>query len=107
MTIQECREQHKKLWMWIAKETERLQEFVFKEDYFLAHPELPKPKKHCYLCEYALQFPYYGDMCVNCPLNDTKEECANSTSAYRKWKSNTKSVEEAAKLAEQIANLKF
>lgn len=107
MTLEECRENHKKLWNWIADETRKRGVKILKEDYFEEHPDLPIPKNNCYLCEYAKQFPHYHIICINCPIFNTKEECGNVDSSYRKWVRYANTPKKCADLAELIANIEF
>lgn len=53
MTIKECQEEHKKLWNWIADETERTGTAVSKQDYFLHY--FPDVDFSCFACEYDRQ----------------------------------------------------
>ena len=114
LTRAEAIANHRKMWNWIADETERLERVVLKPEYFkehnISHNEVPL--YGCYCCEFNLQFLTLP-ICSACPINwDVNIEakaCCYKKTPYSKWNevvynkyNNWKS---AAKLAREIANL--
>lgn len=133
--LKECLENHKKLWLWIAKETRRRGVIMLKDDYFREHPLIEMtgttPLNHCYLCEFA---KLYRDavkgkgliLCEFCPgrwVEDKEyknnvfinEHYCELDGAYyseylrivRSYEETPEIVEKAANLAEKIANIEI
>lgn len=101
LTKEEAISEHRKMWNWIADETENHKRKVLKIEYFYENNIKIIPLSHCYCCQY---------------INDTSEHCNNNciidwgesnyclNGDYKKW-SDTCDWEEAARLARIIANL--
>ena len=100
--------EHRKMWNWIADETEKLERIVLEDDYFEEYriQYSNQPLCQCYCCEYTCK---EDRNCQYCPIVWVGIEqsycvCLNPDSQYKKldgccdW-------QEAAELARQIANL--
>lgn len=127
MTIKECQEEHKKLWNWIADETEKWGYPVLKQEYFKYVERLSVPRHGCFACQFALDNTgnhFMVNACDKCPIKWNKNEVARHVhhsfcehldySPYRKWlwgvemyKSHPEIIKELSKLAREIANLPF
>lgn len=128
MTIKECQEEHKKLWNWIADETERTRKLVHKKDYFKEMNIQRIPRLNCFACEYDKERnDEWIDYCTHCPILWNKEQlryayrtyCKNLvTSPYREWllivrrtdydiELEKETLKELVSLAREIANLPF
>ena len=105
LTKTQAIEEHRKMWNWIADETEKQKICVYEEDYF--HDIYPNTsvRNNCFLCEYAA---YNFPVCRKCPLDFCTEYCTNAGSAFRFWISSLQACDwkSAAKYAREIANLK-
>ena len=114
LTREEAIANHRKMWNWIADETERLERVVLKPEYFKEHniSHNDFPVHFCYCCDFdsqSLSLP----LCSACPINwgvDTEiKACCNKKSSYKKWVTVVKHYSDdwksAAKLAREIANL--
>ncbi|MCH5186818.1 MAG: hypothetical protein J1F63_00340 [Oscillospiraceae bacterium] len=71
MTKAEAIANHRKMWNWIADETEKRQRCVSKDEYFYTVDIANRPHQRCYCCEYSAQngilpFPEYD--CGLCPV---------------------------------------
>ena len=105
MTRQEVIANHRKMWNWIADETERRQIAVEKYHYFDAMriPGKERPHNYCYCCEYI---DNRNDVdCSLCPIEWPTGHCSHGGlfsqwvyAVYNEW-------HRAAALARQIANL--
>lgn len=82
---------HRKMWNWIADESLRLKQKVYKEEYFdeMGIPEDERPLGLCYCCEYSkFMSNICGDtyMCQWCPINwmssDNKYMCKHMNLGY-------------------------
>ena len=76
MTREEAIANHRKMWRWIADETERRECAVKKTDYFDAmgiHEE-DRPLSNCYCCEYINN---HNDAWINVNKVDKKERKKN------------------------------
>lgn len=116
LTLKEMLENHKKLWNWIADETEKRKRKVLKYEYFL-NPYAKYPWNYFFACEYAYQIEesvVCGDgICKNiCPLDWGKGVfgenygCEEVSSPYSEWVgTENDDWKQAAKLARQIANI--
>lgn len=119
LTREEAIELHKKMWNWIADETERTGEFVGKSNYFEAMgiPYDDRPNYDCDCCEYAIQQnngEEFAEYCKYCPLNWESESngfmCLHKKfrgdceGLFKRWLS-TQDMKERAALARKIANL--
>ncbi len=124
LTKDEAIRLHRKLWSWIAEETEKQGRKVEKREYFktMGVAEEDIPLDECYCCEFVSQLrqrKYKGYCLELCPLdwgaeNDMgykrvydsiyPDTCKIGYGYFRQWL-NTKSPEEAAELARIIAEL--
>lgn len=118
LTKQEAIQKHRKMWNWIAEETEKRQEKVREEEYFSENGIENIPYKDSYCCEYGvdqLQIGEYEPKCKYCPIKwgrdvdsciylwDEKEnKVANGL--YLRWYHSI-DWQEAARLAREIANM--
>lgn len=94
----------RKMWNWIADETEKRNKTVNKWEYFEDNliPVDDRPEADCYLCEIV------GDHgCECCPVNWGFRYCGCDGSPYHLWYSSWRlgEVHLAAKYARIIANL--
>lgn len=118
--IQECLENHKRLWLWIAEETRRNGYTVNKTSYFKDYPLEFIPLNHCYLCQMSLQIEThfkdkeYDECRRYCPAIWVKgkedADCQSLGSPYDKLYSmiinnEEDKIEEYASLCEEIANI--
>ncbi|MFR2774814.1 MAG: hypothetical protein ACLTBR_03175 [Anaerostipes sp.] len=109
---------HRKMWNWIADETERSKNYVDESDYFKAMkvPDGDEPAFDSYCCEYAIQ-QNNGEFigaCKYCPLDwksesdlamcEVKEVWGDDEGLYEEWRQ--AHVKDNAKIAREIANLK-
>ena len=103
MTREEAIAAHRKMWRWIADETERRERAVHKYDYFDATgiPEDERPFRYCYCCNYAIS-------CALCPIEWPTGQCIDG-GLYSQWQQETEFSNgdwaKAAALARQIAEL--
>lgn len=108
MELKKAIENHRKMWNWIADETEKQKRAVDKWEYYFAMKIFSKniPFENCYCCEYTII--NQRDSCNNCIVKWTDGGCMKTeNSEYRKWV-NAKfrgDYKQAAKLARIIANL--
>lgn len=105
LTRERAIREHRKMWHWIAEETERRQEKVLKEEYFNMFFQTEDIANNCFCCEYGSQF---RNICSHCPIvwGCAKKDsiCIVSSSPYIKWCLST-GWQDAAKYARQIAEL--
>lgn len=109
MTKQECVENHRKMWNWIADETLRRKKVVTKYDYFkMVAPNSMCPLMACWCCEYC------QCKCENCPIDwGDGKKCYTDNSDYDMFTHfgeishllYPRVYLEAAKYARNIANL--
>lgn len=107
MTLQECEVEFRKMWNWIADETEKQKRFVGKIEYFNNNGK-PIPIELCYCCEYTKALN--GKNCGHCPCtNPTDERFLCADGLYSKWRHcfNNDDYINAAKFAKKIANFEF
>ena len=128
MTMKLTREQaiaeFRKMWNWIADETEKREDAVEKKEYFKEN-NLGIVANDCFLCEYDWQAESdEEDSCYNCPINfgevaEYDEDgyrnrpCVDAEdSPYMKWSDHLldmemfgKGHEALAKYAREVANL--
>ena len=125
LTKEQAVSEFRKMWNWIADETERRKGVVFKEEYFVEHGMDPEDvANECYLCEYDVQGDAEQQACYFCPIDFGEMEeydengyqhtpCIDAlTSPFKKWcKQNTYCMckkdgyDELAKYAREVANL--
>lgn len=109
MTKQECIENHRKMWNWIADETEKQERIVDKGDYFnvMKIPYKSRPLFECYACDFC-----EAD-CEKCPIQWEMGKCYHGDSPFVKWGEAVmiarinplKFYKEVAQYAREIANL--
>lgn len=112
LTREQALTEHRKMWNWIASETERRKKTASKDDYFLNHPEYEEiPDTECFCCEYDAERKETNlGYCSHCPImwdtHDSLRRCISISSPFFKW-TNVKddNWELAAKYAREIANL--
>ena len=112
LTLKETIEKHRKLWNWIANETEKRQKIVLKEENPMVQKD--KPQSKCYCCQFVIEQTGCKG-CEICPLNWGKRRdgffslCTDDNTLYKRWnfiiRVDNENWEEAAKLAREIANL--
>ena len=118
LTKEQAIEEHRKMWRWIAEETEKRQWIVDKDDYIKQY----FPDKHiynnCFCCAYGDEQDKHGDfrsgMCTYCPIEwksksnhfmcVRKEFVSDNKGLFRLW-ADTADWKESAKIAKQIAEL--
>lgn len=124
LSDEELVKRHRKMWHWIADETEKQKRPVDKKEYIKkVDPELRKTTNECYLCENTRKKS--TNYCQNCPLvwpnenttiecstfcahNPTENEDESQPGLYLQWSlamRRDKDYKLCAKLARQIANL--
>ena len=115
LTREEAIANHRKMWNWIADETERRQAIVSKSDY-LHDTMWCDIENECFCCQYSFQ-ESGCESCENCPLdwgsNQKLFMCENIRSygdykgLHIKWLDFVRggSWRNAAKIAREIANL--
>ena len=112
LTLEETIENHRKLWNWIADETERKKRKVQKEEYFTDDRICEPVAFGCFCCHYTIDpddtLKYVH--CQKCPLDWNVEKiqyaCESHDALYSVWsKLDPWKWETAAKLAREIANL--
>lgn len=107
---------HRKMWNWIADETERRKCCVNKWEYFYetGFPEVKIPFANCFCCGYAISQPGEDedvDYCMFCPVqwntthNSIDEKCLSGE--YGQWSKAFREgdYKRATKIARKIANL--
>ena len=122
LTKEEAIANHRKMWNWIADETERLERIVSKAEYFQKHniSNYDIPPHSCYCCAFDLQY-WALPLCGACPINwgvnteitsciiEESAFCSKKESPFRKWVTVVNYYpddwERAAKFAREIANL--
>lgn len=111
MTKKEAIENHRKMWLWIAKNTLKSGYILTKNDYFtFSDYEGDIPARKCFCCEavwcYIKDFTY----CDRCPI-DFGGYCASKGGLYNKWfnisirNGDLSRYKEAALLAYKISKL--
>lgn len=119
LTFEEAIENHRKMWNWIADETEKRRELVNKSDYFEEN-DIIMCHLFCFCCQYAKDNSDATRLgveirdCKICPIDwgvqvddYDKHQCIKHNTPYDWWVE-ANSFEEwkfAAKYARQIANL--
>lgn len=100
------------MWRWIAEETKRKKRYVEKFEYFetFGIPAWERPLCGCYACAEAGQRACddhnCGMMCNYCPIDWGKCGRTEDGNLYDEW-DRTCSYEDAAELAEQIAQMEW
>lgn len=116
LTKEEAIANHRKMWNWIADETERQKRVVLKIDYFFMHgfSRENTPASLCYCCEYDRP---RSDSCKECPIDwgsdssfvmcECRHHLGDKQGFFAKWDiaSRENKWKAAAKYARIIANL--
>lgn len=108
LTFDEAIENHRKMWNWIADETERRKRIVSKGEYFRENNMFCDITNKCYCCEYGVQQTGVVNgtiKCSVCPINWEADICEEYGSPYNKWDNTYHDYKLSAKYARQIANL--
>lgn len=121
LTREQAITEHRKMWRWIADETEKRKCIVSKPEYLCVHDFDEHIAYDCFCCEYAEQenfknFPYLH-FCYHCPINWGSRvstfmcicsvDYTKEGGLYAEW-ANAAKVDDwrtAAALARQIAEL--
>ena len=107
LTREEAVSRHRKMWRWIAEETEKRKRIVVKLEYFMAMKTKKKdiPFNMCYCCEYA-RLDEISCNCELCPIlwDGIDNHCCKNGSSFRSW-GDTCNWQVAAKAAKAIAEL--
>jgi len=111
LTRDEAIREFRKMWEWIADETEKQKRFVTKEEYFLEN-DLPGVAGDCYLCEYDHgNTKSTREWCSICPISFGKGSlhCLEPGSVFSAWDDLEEYEQDewelAAEYARKIANL--
>ena len=97
-TREQAIELHRKMWNWIADETEKQKRKVYKDEYFYKIGIENAPKNMCHCCEFNNKNP------INCLIKSSI--CSYKYPYYAYWITcNSKNWKEAARLARIMANL--
>ena len=80
LTREEAIANHRKMWNWIADETERVRRCVDPIEYFREHGD-EIPENHNYCCEYDLESTCV-DWCEACPLDIPKDQSCIPSQTY-------------------------
>ena len=101
--------EHRKMWNWIADETEKRGEDIEKTEYFLKHNIKESVACHCFCCEYAVHVQY--DMPIQSSSTHPATDWGGSmqilqcqSGVFGLWV-RCQDPEESAQLAHQIAEL--
>ena len=108
LTFDEAIENHRKMWNWIADETEKRQKALDKDSYFKEN-KLHRCYCNSYCCEYAAENSL-GIMrdCNMCPIEwGNGIKCRDDGELYYQWENSVyfDNWQFAAKYAREIANL--
>ena len=111
LTREQALNEHRKMWNWIADETEKRGYKVSKRDYLYRKRGFHELLfNDCFCCEYALSAMKKGadTTCSMCPIDwgidETGKHITCLSSVYDKWNNATNPIN-AAQLARQIAEL--
>ena len=120
LTLKETVEKHRKLWNWIADETEKQKRIVKNAENPMVQKD--EPLNDCYCCEFVFEqygHPHYR-YCDKCPLNwgksqDLYHRCLEFDTLYDLWcdilnddivfENEAEKLKEAVRVARKIANL--
>ena len=115
LTKEQAIAEHRKMWRWIAEETEKRQEIVYEEDYLEDYFPDKIISCDCFCCEYDKQ--KQGKNCRSCPIDWgskcdwfmclRKETKDDNEGLFYLWENaaDTDAWKKAAELARQIAEL--
>jgi len=99
MTKRESLERTIAMWDEMAEEN-----YADKDQYFVAHPEIKRPRYMCFACEYTgRQTGRGGSFCKLCPVWRDGERCHSDWRTYVGWFSATE--EERPIYAKAVADL--
>lgn len=119
ITFEEAIENHRKMWNWIADETEKRKVCVEKYDY-IKELNIPSPINYCFCCKYTEDNGVFEETtdtpidCRLCPVDWGEEptrqydyQCADDGTLYDLWGDclDDGDWEQAAKYAREIANI--
>ena len=123
LTREQAIAEHRKMWNWIAEETEKRKEIVRKREYMAIFFTFDEVFSHCFCCDYAANeyenkcSVFFKSYCDYCPIDwDSKAKelmCCNKEyvdddrGLFRLWDDiyADDDYEIAAKLARQIAEM--
>lgn len=97
-------EKHRKMWNWIADETEKRKQIVRKTDYFEEHPNETVPYMLCYCCDFNFNYPC-GSCLISWGGKISHHICISKYSPFYLWVTEKLDYKQSAKYARQIANL--
>lgn len=115
LTKKQAIEEHRKMWRWIAEETEKRKRVVRKGEYLDLYYPNADIECDCFCCEYGTQ-KMIKKPCAKCPINWDSEcdkyMCFDKTNfeddnLYALWTEagDTENWKKAAEVARQIAEL--
>ncbi len=111
LTRKQAIRNHRKMWNWIADETEKRDVKVKKADYFRENGITDEPYTLCYCCEFARQLAFKVKECIFCPIkwgDNANATCCDGCKIFLKWITSSagdKDGNSSAQLAREIANL--
>lgn len=104
LTREQAVKEYRKMWKWIADETEKRKTKVYKDQYFTENKIIDIPRNLCYLCEMC---HFVCSECP-CPVDWGEDEdivlCGDFESPYDSWV-DSYDWKDSARLAREIANL--
>lgn len=122
LTKEQAIAEHRKMWRWIAEETEKRREIVYKGEYLIKYFPDDDIYYSCFCCEYAIQKMLFendrgskiDNKCTFCPIDwggevnafmcERKDLSTKNRGLYFLWV-RTNDWKEAAELAREIAEL--
>lgn len=106
LTRDQAISEHRKMWNWIADETENHKRKVLKIEYFLTMGINDIPFNECYCCEFNEQNDSYDSYCGNNCIINWESGMGCMRSYFFRWiVCDSKNWQEATRLARIIANL--
>uniref|UniRef100_A0AAU8B0C4 Uncharacterized protein n=1 Tax=Dulem virus 36 TaxID=3145754 RepID=A0AAU8B0C4_9CAUD len=121
LTREQAIAEHRKMWNWIADESEKRNVMLNKTHYFIEHNiNANELKDYCFACEYAYQTyqtkgkKHSTKFCNYCPLVwesnrrtfmcECKDHRLDDLGLFALWR-NSKTIEEHVRYARLLANL--
>lgn len=104
LTRDQAISEHRKMWNWIADETEKQKRKVYKDEYFYKIGIENAPKNMCHCCEFNEQKGSYNSYCGNNCIIDWKSYMGCMGSYFLEWHI-IDDWQESTRLARIIANL--
>lgn len=104
LTKREAIKEHRKMWLWIARESIKQKRCMTKEEY-LSEYNYPEISSRCFCCEYVRE---NFEHCNMCPVDwITVTSCMGNGSYYIGWRNATikSNYVESAFLAYKISQL--